>query len=131
VTLDLGTDLSTPDGSDLDPMGGVVSGRRALGQAIARRLSTPRGSLLDDATYGYDLRSLVGEALRPGDLAAVSAEIVDQCRADERVDDAAVTVTQPTAGAVRVELLLISETVGPLRLVLAVSAVSAEILASE
>jgi hypothetical protein len=41
VTIDLGTDLSTPDGSDLDPMGGVVSGRRALGQAIARRLITP------------------------------------------------------------------------------------------
>lgn len=130
MTIDLGTDLSTPDGADLDPLGGTVSGARAVGQAIARRLVTPRGGLLDDPSYGYDLRQLVGEALRPGDLATVQAEIADQCRADERVDDAAVTVTQ-SAGAVRVEIILALEAVGPLRLVLAVSAVTSEILALE
>jgi phage baseplate assembly protein W len=131
VTIDLGTDLSTPDGMDLDPLGGVVSGRRAVGQAIARRLVTPRGGLLDDESYGYDLRQLVGEALRPGDLATVEAEIADQCRADERVDDVAVAVTLAATGALRVELTIATETLGPLRLVLAVSAVSAEILALE
>ena len=130
MTLDLGTDLSTPDGADLDPLGGTVSGRRAVGQAIARRLVTPRGGLLDDPSYGYDLRQLVGEALRPGDLATVQAEVADQCRADERVDDAAVTVTQSGA-AVRVEIILALEAVGPLRLVLSVSAVTSEILALE
>jgi len=131
VTIDLGTDLSTPDGMDLDPLGGVVSGRRAVGQAIARRLVTPRGGLLDDESYGYDLRQLVGEALRPGDLATVEAEIADQCRMDERVDDVAVAVTLAATGALRVELTIATETLGPLRLVLAVSAVSAEILALE
>lgn len=40
---DLGTDISTPDGLDLDPMMRTVSGVRALGQALARRLITPRG----------------------------------------------------------------------------------------
>ena len=131
MTLDLGTDLSTPDGADLDPLGGTVTGRRAVGQAIARRLVTPRGGLLDDESYGYDLRQLVGEALRPGDLATVEAEIADQCRADERVDDVAVAVTLAATGALRVELTIATETLGPLRLVLAVSAVSAEILALE
>ena len=101
-----------------------------MGQAIARRLVTPRGGLLDDPSYGYDLRQLVGEALRPGDLATVQAEVADQCRADERVDDAAVTVTQSGA-AVRVEIILALESTGPLRLVLAVSAVTSEILALE
>lgn len=131
MTIDLGTDLSTPDGADLDPLGGTVSGRRAVGQAIARRLVTPRGGLLDDESYGYDLRQLVGEALRPGDLATVQAEIADQCRMDERVDDVAVAVTLAASGALRVELTIATETLGPLRLVLAVSAVSAEILALE
>jgi len=131
VTIDLGTDLSTPDGMDLDPLGGTVTGRRAVGQAIARRLVTPRGGLLDDESYGYDLRQLVGEALRPGDLATVEAEIADQCRMDERVDDVAVAVTLAATGALRVELTIATETLGPLRLVLAVSAVSAEILALE
>jgi hypothetical protein len=131
MTIDLGTDLSTPDGMDLDPLGGTVTGRRAVGQAIARRLVTPRGGLLDDESYGYDLRQLVGEALRPGDLATVEADIADQCRADERVDDVAVAVTLSTGGALRVELTIATETLGPLRLVLAVSAVSAEILALE
>lgn len=130
MTIDLGTDLSTPDGADLDPLGGTVSGARAVGQAIARRLVTPRGGLLDDPSYGYDLRQLVGEALRPGDLATVQAEVADQCRADERVDDAAVTVTQSGA-AVRVEIILALEATGPLRLVLSVSAVTSEILALE
>jgi phage baseplate assembly protein W len=123
--------LSTPDGMDLDPLGGTVTGRRAVGQAIARRLVTPRGGLLDDESYGYDLRQLVGEALRPGDLATVEAEIADQCRMDERVDDVAVAVTLAATGALRVELTIATETLGPLRLVLAVSAVSAEILALE
>ena len=130
MTLDIGTDLSTPDGADLDPLGGTVSGRRAVGQAIARRLVTPRGGLLDDESYGYDLRQLVGDSLGPGDLATAQAEIADQCRADERVDDAAVTVTQSGA-AVRVEIILALEAVGPLRLVLSVSAVTSEILALE
>ena len=127
---DYGFDISTPDAADLDPLGTLVTGARALGQALARRLVTPRGGLLDDPSYGYDLRQLVGEALRPGDLATVQAEVADQCRADERVDDAAVSVKQ-SAGAVRVEIILALEAVGPLRLVLAVSAVTSEILALE
>lgn len=130
MTTDYGSDISTPDAVDLDPLGTLVTGARALGQALARRLVTSRGSLLDDPSYGYDLRQLVGDVLGPLALETVRAEVLDQLRADERVDDAAVTVTQPTRTSVRVEAV-VSAAAGPLRLVLSVSAVSSEILALE
>lgn len=127
---DYGFDISTPDAADLDPLGTLVTGARALGQALARRLVTPRGGLLDDPSYGYDLRQLVGDVLDPLALETVRAEVLDQLRADERVDDASVTVTQPTRTSVRVEAL-VSAAAGPFRLVIAVSAVTSEILALE
>ena len=37
MTTDLGTDIATPDASDLDPYFTPVSSWRGLGQALARR----------------------------------------------------------------------------------------------
>ena len=62
MTVDLGTDISTPAALDIDPSFATVSGATCLAQALARRLVTPRGTLLDDAGYGTDLRSYLNDS---------------------------------------------------------------------
>lgn len=124
-----GIDISTPDAADLDPYFGTVSGWRALAQAIGRRLITPRGSLIDDAAYGFDVRSRLNGALTPSDLATMAAFVKREAEADERVERADVTVSF-ASGALTVKLILTTGD-GPFRLVLAVSAVTTEILAAE
>ena len=78
-----GTDISTPDAADLDPYFGTVSGWRALAQAIGRRLITPRGSLIDDEAYGFDVRSRLNGALTPSDPATMAAVVQPDAAAPE------------------------------------------------
>lgn len=127
--IDFGTDISTPDAADLDPYFAPVSGWRGLGQALARRLVTPRGSLIDDASYGYDLRSRLNDALTPADLAALGAVVKRELEADERVETASAAVT--LAGSTLRVAARITTASGTFRLVLAVGSVTAEILATE
>lgn len=127
---DYGTDIATiaPDGSiDLDPYFRVVSGSTVVSHAIVKRLVTPPGGLLDDEDYGYDLRALVHGSTSKPELDSAVAEIEAQCLADERVSDA--TITLSASGGVltcRVQVVLVDGQT--LRLVLAVSAVSVEVL---
>lgn len=89
---DLGSDFGGV--TDLDPALPTVSGRRGLAQALARRLTTPAGALLDDPDYGYDTRLLVNA---PFNSAFVEARIAAECLKDERVDDVEVTVAFDSA----------------------------------
>ena len=55
-----GSDVSTfvadgEDGFGLDPLMAEITGPRVVLEACARRLMTPRGSLLSAPDYGYDL----------------------------------------------------------------------------
>lgn len=129
MTVDLGTDIATPDAADLDPYFGTVSGVRAIAQALARRLVTPRGSLLDDDGYGYDLRSRLNDSLEPRDIAALAAIVKRELESDERVESAEVAVSLAD-GTLRVSARVVSST-GAFRLVLAVADVTSEILAVE
>ncbi len=129
MTIDLGTDISTPDAADIDPFFGLVSGLRGLAQALARRMVTPRGSLLDDDSYGYDLRSRLNDNLKPADLSALGTIVQRELEADERVESA--TISLSLAGDVLRVVARIVASVGAFRLVLAVSAVTVEILAAE
>lgn len=61
----------------------------ALAQAIARRLQTPRGALFYDSNYGYDLRDLIGGSTT---TSQAIAGIEDECRKDERIDDAQASI---------------------------------------
>lgn len=127
--IDLGTDINTPDAADLDPYFSTVSGWRCLAQALGRRLVTPRGSLLDDPAYGYDLRSRLADVITTADLAQLGGIVKREFEADERVERADVTVTY-TASALRVVSRITTAT-GTMRLVLAVSSVTTDILAAE
>lgn len=126
---DLGTDISTPGGMDLDPMMRTVTGIRALGEALLRRLITPRGTLLDDPTFGYDIRSRLNDGLTAADLAQLRALVVAECERDERVETVSAAVAI-VGSALRVTLTGRSSA-GPFRLVLSVSAVTADVLAAE
>ena len=128
---DIGTDLYCI--SDLDPAGRTVSGPEALAQAIARRLQTPRGALAaigDDPDYGLDLRDYVGDDVGAAIEAEVEAEVEAavraECLKDERVRDVDVTVA--VSGRALTVGLRVASTQGAVRLVLAVSAVTVDLL---
>lgn len=126
-TPDYGYDWTTywrPDGQpDLDPNFATISGPRVVLEAVARRLITPRGSMLD-REYGYDLRGLLQATLTTADTARIQAEIEAECLKDERVDTADVTVQLPLAtGEMVITIQLsLSQQVSPFTLVFTLTA---------
>jgi len=121
---DFGTDLSCV--SDLDATGAEVSGRLLLGQSLARRLQTPRGRLLEDANYGFDLRQYVNADLSPTDIARIRTGVEAECLKDERVLGATATVT--LTSNVLIVTVLLQDAAGPFSLVLSVTAVTTTVL---
>lgn len=82
-----GSDLYCID--DIDPALSVVSGNDCLGQALARRISTPRLGLFYDADYGIDARRYLGRAVNPN---VTSSAVENECMKDERLEDITVGV---------------------------------------
>lgn len=93
---------------DLSPYGTLVSGRDAVGQALARRLQTPVGGLLSDAEYGYDLTQLIHRPLGGRDLLEAQAAVEAQALEDVRVAEASAVLSQEDGRvAVTVTLTLV------------------------
>jgi hypothetical protein len=97
---DFGTDISTfvlqADGTytpDLDPSFSLITGTRVVGEAIARRLMTPRGALLYDPDYGLDLRAYLNDDLDTRELYTLGALIEAEAEKDERVLSAVVDLS--------------------------------------
>jgi hypothetical protein len=86
---DLGSDFSGI--LDIDPALTVVSGPRCLAEALARRLTTPKGRLLGDPDYGHDLRQYLNAAIV--DTAQIANAIEIECLKDERVQGVTASVT--------------------------------------
>ena len=127
TNANIGADINCASG--LDPLFTLVSGRTALGQAIARRLQTPRGTLAwigDTADYGYDVRQHLGDDLMPRLVSMIASRVEAEALADERVRAATATVTLH-AGALRVGLQL-ADASGPFRLTLSIDAVTVTVL---
>lgn len=125
-TVDFGADTSCTD--ELRP-GRVVAGVDLVSDAIYRRLTTPRGRLIDDPDYGLDVRAFLGSALTPRELAGIPGTIRGEIKKDPRVDVCAVRVTRETAG-LGTEMLRIEITcttaIGPFTSVLLVGEQSVE-----
>ena len=86
--LDYGRDLSCVLECD-EQFGEVYAdGALIIAQAVARRLLTPRGRVLDDADYGLDLRALCNRGMTATELRALHARIVAEAYKDERVERA-------------------------------------------
>lgn len=108
----------------------TVSGRVALAQALARRLTTPRGDLVDPwdeegaANYGIDVTEHVNDDMGPGDLAQLEQRADAECRKDERVHSAASTAT--LVDEVLTLSIALQDAEGPFTLTLTVDAFGAK-----
>lgn len=129
MATDFGTDLGCV--FDLDPRCSEVSGRRLLAEAIARRLITPRGMLIDDPNYGIDVFDWLYEDVSKREIAALASAIQAECKDDERVEAARVTIVAPPKGIGKYTIeISLEDADGPFDLVLAANtgAVTLEIL---
>ncbi len=91
-TQDFGTDIGLDD--DIDDQASEVSGTLLVSQAIYRRLTTPRGTLIDDPDYGLDIRSLLHKGMTPVEIGAYPGQIRQEILKDERITFAEVIVKQ-------------------------------------
>lgn len=91
ATVDYGTDWSCTDA--LDPNGAEVSGRLCLAQALLRRLLTPRGGLITDPDYGYEIGAYLNDDLTAAQLASIAGNVDAELRKDPRVADSRTTVS--------------------------------------
>lgn len=127
-----GSDLSCT--SDLDERMTELAGDStlALAQALARRLDCPRGALPDDPDYGIDLRGYCNRGVTAAEIRALAGQVRAELEKDDRVDQAAVTVTPfPTGSSLRIEAAItpVDHRLGGFALTLAVT--SAELLIEE
>jgi phage baseplate assembly protein W len=123
---DYGTTLSCFP--DIDPTGRLITGLQVLSEALARRITTPRGRLLDDPNYGYDITSEVDDDVSPADVAEIAANMDAEFEKDERVVASVTTaVFNPVTGILKTSTQ-ITTGAGPFQLDLAVGAVTVAIL---
>lgn len=124
TATNFGSDLSCV--TDLTPAMAETSGQHIVAEAVARRWQTPRGGLIDDPSYGYDLTDFVDDDISQQDIARLSAGAEAEALKDERVF--ACTVKTTFAGGLLIVVGTITTALGPFTLVLSVSAVSVQIL---
>ena len=140
----LGSDLSAI--YDLTPNMAEVSGRTCLVQNLCRRLTTPRGGLIYDLNYGYDLTGFINAGLTPEQVAAIQPTIVAEMLKDQRVLAAKATVQwvgldqvaaaatgtvanpNPVPVGALVVSIQITDGLGPFNLTLSVDSVTATVL---
>lgn len=126
TTVDYGTDLSCL--TDLTPLCGETSGMTLFLQSLARRVTTRRGSVIDDANYGLDVRDYLQDELSAEKLAMISSEVGSELIKDERVLTAVCTTTfNQTTKALTLSITG-DGSLGPFLLVLSVSSVTVQIL---
>lgn len=126
MTTDFGWDVACVD--DIDPAFELVTGPKAVAQAIVRRHITPRGGLHYAGTYGYDLRQHLNGSFEPGDEFVIAQAVEAQCEQDERVRSADVTVSYEAASEKLRVRIVVALDEGPFEFVLGVSAVTVEVL---
>lgn len=116
---DFGSTLSLT--FDLDPMGQTVSGLTALAQALIRRITTPRGRLLSDPNYGYDIAGELEDDVTTQQVNAIAANVDAEFLKDQRVFSSVTTVTLQTDGQLDVASQ-VQSALGPFSLVFSLSA---------
>lgn len=112
-------------GVDLDCLDDLTEGMREIaGAAVVaqdcyRRLITPRGQLLDEPDYGFDLAELLSRWMTPEQVAAIPGLVRAELSKDERIDSVTVSAVATSEGTVR---LTIKATTGAGPFVLGVDA---------
>lgn len=113
---------------DLDPMFGMVSGTKSLGQALVGRLTTPRGGLFYDSDYGTDLRAYLNAPMTQQALAKLSGDVQAECLKDERVQSAACSPTWSAASGVLTLHVNVITGSGPFKLVIGVTSMTVALM---
>lgn len=122
AALGYGGDLScvadlTPELAEVDPLT-----TRAIGEAVVRRLTTPRGTLPDDPDYGLDVRVYANRGTTLAELAELGGRCALELGKDDRIDEAAVAVVHAPAErslAITVRITPASPTLNPFTLTFA------------
>jgi phage baseplate assembly protein W len=127
-STDFGQDFSFLNG--LDPYFNLVSGIANLGQALAHRLETPRGSLFSDANYGTDIRDSVNDSVSPASLAEMAADAQAECSKDERVLSCTATAQFSEQTDTLSLTISVQTSSGPFLFVFTVSQVTVSLLSS-
>jgi hypothetical protein len=101
--------------SDITPDAAECGGFIVLANALYRRASTPRGTLIYDPNYGYDLSQLLNADINTvSDVAMIGANLDNEFRKDPRVYASQTTVTYtPSAGGTGLGSLTTSTLVTP------------------
>lgn len=118
---DFGSDVSTflrADGlADLDPSFAVITGPQVVAESVARSLMTRRGLMTEAPDRGIDLQQLQSARLTPAALRQIHAVVEREVRADDRVLDASVEVSNPEPYALRIRVAC-ATAAGPFELVI-------------
>lgn len=114
---------------DVGPTLALAGHTLNIGYAMARRLSTPEGSLSYDLTYGYDVRNLLNASSTSNILKIAPSKITRQCLLDERIASCAVTFNfNYQLSTLTIGLQFTLSDGSPFSLVLAATAVSVTLL---
>ncbi len=94
--------VATPYGRDTSATdrirpGRIVTGGVLLGEALYRRYTTQRGTLLDDLNYGLPIAQWLNAAFTPDLLASIPGQIRNEGLKDRRIDSIDVTVAKVNA----------------------------------
>jgi hypothetical protein len=128
-----GRDLSclgdlTADCAEVDPFS-----RAGLSEAIVRRLTTPRGRIVDAPDYGLDLRLMLNRGTTDTTLRTLSGQIRSELTKDDRIEDVRVEVAVSSdRRTLRVVLMIaaVDPLLGEFEMVLAVSSETVVLLAA-
>ena len=125
---DYGTTLSCA--FDLDAMGAQSSGLTALSDALVRRITTPRGRLLTDPNYGYDIQGELNDDVTTQQVGQIASNMDQEFLKDQRVFASSTTVALNADGSLDTSSS-IQSALGPFSLVLAVSNVTVAIIQAQ
>ena len=122
--VDYGND--TECGEDLTYARAEVTGETMMAQAILRRLTTPRGTLISYPDYGYDLRQFLKGPTPAATI--VNGNVENEVLKDERVADVTVE-TSFNEALERLEVSVVGfGAEGPFDLTIGISDVTVELL---
>jgi phage baseplate assembly protein W len=112
----------------MDPAALEVGGNQLLAQALVRRLITPRGHLIDDLNYGYDLHRFLGDDLSAAAIAQIQSDIQQELLKDERVVSVTPIVTYSPVTQILTVVVTVVGAGGPFQFTLAVGSVTPTLL---
>jgi hypothetical protein len=91
MAVDFGSSWSCT--TDLTMPSIMVSGFRVVAEAIVRRWLTPRGQLLSNPDYGFDLTSAIGDDVDVTTLGQLAQGAAAEAQKDPRVLNCYVTIS--------------------------------------